>query len=215
MPDLQELESKLRDARSGKVVFLSHCLLNVNTRYLGGACHNGSVPAIIEEYGRMGCGFVQMPCPEQLAWGGVLKRYLWLSLGSKGTLLYNFRGLLFPLFLTMSRMVFRRLARQVAHQVADYHASGYEVVGIIGIDGSPTCGVKCRLDLPCSFDFFASLSMETLDRHAMNKGLYGSCLKDGPGLFFTEIDRQLAKPGLRLPRLSYNLVEELREAGQL
>ena len=35
------------DQRSGRVVFLSHCLLNKNTRYLGGAGRPGSVVEIV------------------------------------------------------------------------------------------------------------------------------------------------------------------------
>ena len=31
------LQRSIIDARSGEVVFVSHCLLNQNTRYLGGA----------------------------------------------------------------------------------------------------------------------------------------------------------------------------------
>jgi hypothetical protein len=34
---LRWLRSRLRDERSGRVVFVSHCLLNQNTRYLGAA----------------------------------------------------------------------------------------------------------------------------------------------------------------------------------
>lgn len=73
------LPQPLPDARSGRVVFLSHCLLNQNTRYLGGAACPGVVIAAVERYVQDGTGIVQMPCPEQRVWGGVLKRrLLWL-----------------------------------------------------------------------------------------------------------------------------------------
>src|SRR5215510_5576289 len=73
---LRMLRSQLRDERSHRVVFLSHCLLNENTRYLGGAFRPGVVPEVVGPYLRDGIGICQMPCPEQLAWGGVLKRRL-------------------------------------------------------------------------------------------------------------------------------------------
>lgn len=41
------------DQRGGRVVLLSHCLLNENVRY----------PCV-----------VQLPCPEQRAWGGARRR---------------------------------------------------------------------------------------------------------------------------------------------
>lgn len=88
---LHGLRSRLRDERSGRVVFVSHCLLNQNTRYLGGAFRPGVVHEVIDPYLRDGTGICQMPCPEQLAWGGVLKRHLlhlygrpWLGPGRPG-----------------------------------------------------------------------------------------------------------------------------------
>jgi uncharacterized protein YbbK (DUF523 family) len=56
------------------VVFVSHCLLNQNVRYLGGATRPGGVDDAIAALRRTGAGVVQMPCPEQRAWGGVCKR---------------------------------------------------------------------------------------------------------------------------------------------
>ena len=67
------LQRSIIDARSGEVVFVSHCLLNQNTRYLGGAVCPGVVAAAIAPYIEDGTGIVQMPCPEQRVWGGVLK----------------------------------------------------------------------------------------------------------------------------------------------
>jgi hypothetical protein len=38
-----------------------------------------------------------MPCPEQKAWGGVLKKWVLLSLGIGDTWLYKLKGLFMPL----------------------------------------------------------------------------------------------------------------------
>jgi predicted secreted protein len=67
MNKLQLLQRSLKDRRSGKVIFLSHCILNENTRYLGGACRGGGIREIIEQFLDKDIGIVQMPCPEQLA----------------------------------------------------------------------------------------------------------------------------------------------------
>jgi hypothetical protein len=73
------LQRTLTDARGHQVVFVSHCLLNQNTRYLGGATCSGVVTAAVMPFVDDGVGIVQMPCPEQRVWGGVLKRHLlWL-----------------------------------------------------------------------------------------------------------------------------------------
>jgi hypothetical protein len=72
----EQLVRQLADARSGRVVFLSHCLLNENTRYLGGACVAGCLPEVVQPCLEQRLGMVQLPCPEQLAWGGVLEPML-------------------------------------------------------------------------------------------------------------------------------------------
>jgi hypothetical protein len=73
------LRRALEDERSERVVFLSHCLLDQNTRYLAGAVCPGAVDDALEPYLSEVVGIVQMPCPEQRVWGGVVKRHLlWL-----------------------------------------------------------------------------------------------------------------------------------------
>src|SRR5664279_5511868 len=64
-PRYRAFQRSMVDARSGEVVFVSHCLLNQNTRYLGGAALPGVVAAAIAPYLQDGTGIVQMPCPEQ------------------------------------------------------------------------------------------------------------------------------------------------------
>ena len=66
---LKLLEKKLKDERSKKVIFVAHCILNENTRYLGGAFRKGCIDEIVDEIQRQGIGIVQMKCPEQKATG--------------------------------------------------------------------------------------------------------------------------------------------------
>ena len=120
----EAIADQLRDDRSKRVVFVSHCLLNENTRYLGGAFCPGTVAQLVDELLEQGVGMCQMPCPEQHAWGGILKRRMLLAYGARGTTLYRWRGFLLRLFVLYTRLVYRRLARDVATQVADYDRSG-------------------------------------------------------------------------------------------
>lgn len=53
--------------------FASHCLLNQNERYLGGAGRLSVIEEAVAFVRRQGAGVVQMPCPEQCVWGGVGK----------------------------------------------------------------------------------------------------------------------------------------------
>ena len=59
----EQLRGQLADARGGRVVFLSHCLLNQNVRYLGGAGRAGGVSEVVDGYLGRGIGICQLPCP--------------------------------------------------------------------------------------------------------------------------------------------------------
>lgn len=83
------LSEKLRDERSQKVVFVSHCILNENTRYLGGAFRKGCVDEVVDRLRAMEVGIVQMPCPERECWGGVLKKDIVRAYGSNRSINYR------------------------------------------------------------------------------------------------------------------------------
>jgi hypothetical protein len=119
MDRIEILRERLADRRGQRVIFLSHCLLNENTRYLGGACRVACVREVVERCMDRGIGIVQMPCPEQLAWGGVLKRSMLRAYGMRGTALDRLQPVLLRLFVLHTRRMYRRLARQVAEQIRD------------------------------------------------------------------------------------------------
>jgi uncharacterized protein YbbK (DUF523 family) len=141
MAALEAVRRALPDARSGQVVFVSHCLLSENVRYLGGAARPAAIDEIVDACREIRAGICQMPCPEQAAWGGVLKRRLLPVYGAAGTVRHRLRGPLARLFLAWTALVHRRLARAVAGQIADYRGAGLEVVGAVGVGASPSCGV--------------------------------------------------------------------------
>lgn len=57
------------DARSKKIIFVAHCLLNQNSISDGTAEYTGSVQDIIRLIIDSNIGIVQMPCPELLCLG--------------------------------------------------------------------------------------------------------------------------------------------------
>jgi predicted secreted protein len=201
---------RLEDSRAKQVAFVSHCLLNENVRYLGGAFRPGGIAEVIDELQSRGVGICQMPCPEQHAWGGVLKRRMLRAYGARGTVLYRFRGPLLRLFIVYTRIVYRRLARRVARQVADYERSGFRVIGIIGVGASPSCGVRTTLDIHRSFEAIASIPVDHADRNAVNRDAVIACRKAGSGLYIRALERQLRRRRLTTALLEHDLIAELR-----
>lgn len=113
----------LNDRRGRRVLFLAHCFLNTNPRFPGGSAYRGSTEPLIRFLVDNGVGIVQMPCPEFRCLG----------------LEKEFYGLLPEDEL---RADFRKLAEQVAEEIEAYSNHDYEVVGILGMNPSPSCGVE-------------------------------------------------------------------------
>lgn len=206
----QLLLQRLGDERSKRVIFVSHCLLNENTRYLGGAFRQGCVDELVDGFQQEGLGISQMPCPEQRAWGGVLKRHMLPIYGSRGTLLYRLRHVLLPLFLFYTRWRYRRLAKEVVRDIEDYVRSGFELVGIVGVGGSPSCGVWSRLDLRRSLEVVAGCPLSRFDRRVMNEEAVAACLSEGEGLFVAAVQRRLRRKRLSIRWYEHDLLAEIR-----
>jgi predicted secreted protein len=192
---LELLCDRLQDERSGKVLVLSHCLLNQNVRYLGGAVHPGMVDEVVAEARRHGWGLYQLPCPEQRAWGGLLKPSIAPAFGSKGPLRYRSRRPLLWLFTRYTSLRYRGLARRMAGDIADYPRSGFAVAGIVGVAGSPSCGVHRTLELSGAVEAMAACPLATLDREAFNQQVIAANVVAGEGLFHRPASAGPAPPG--------------------
>lgn len=114
-----------RDARSGRVAIVAHCILNQNSVVLGLAREAAAVRPLVDILLDFNLGILQLPCPE-LAYGGL--RRFWQSREQYDT----------PLF----RAHCRRLAREVAEAAAVYAREGMVIPIVIGIAGSPSCGAE-------------------------------------------------------------------------
>lgn len=192
------------------MVLLSHCLLNVNVRYLGGAGRSGGVQEVVDDWLGRGVGIYQLPCPEQRAWGGVLKRRMLAAFGSAGTVRAPVIRLLLAPFVHYTRHVYDRLARSVASDVADYRRSGIEVVGVVGIASSPSCGVHTTLDLPAAVDALTRCPLARLDRRTVNEDVVAAHSRPGEGLFTCALRQRLEQVGSSVPFYEHDLLQELR-----
>ncbi|MGZ4276723.1 MAG: hypothetical protein ACXVFK_08425 [Solirubrobacteraceae bacterium] len=206
----RQVLDRLRDERSGRVMLVSHCLLNENTRYAGGAFRPGAVEEVVDELVRGGYGIHQLPCPEQRAWGGVLKRRVLRAYGVAGSPLGALRGPLLRVFVWWTRLVYARLARRVARDVADYRRAGMKVAGMVGVGASPSCGVHTTVDLRCSLEAMAACPVAQLTREVMNETAVLRCRRPGQGLFIDALDRRLRAQGTPVALLEHDLAAEMR-----
>lgn len=113
------------DKRSNKLALIAHCILNQNSRVFGLAEEAGIVMEVIEAFMRNNVGVIQMPCPE-LAYAG-------LSRAPKTREQYD----------TLEfRSLCKKIAEELALQISEYKRHGILLKVVVGVDGSPSCGVK-------------------------------------------------------------------------
>lgn len=206
---LEILSKKLKDERSKKVIFVSHCILNENTRYLGGAFRKGCVDELVDYLQTREVGIIQMPCPERECWGGVQKKGIIKVYGSKGALSYKIYNALLDLWIWNTERKYRKLANKVVQEIRDYKDSGFEVVGVVGIDGSPSCGVNQTLDIRTLFIKMSKEDVSSLTREKNNQ-LVAESLRDGKGYFVQELQSSFKKWNLEIKFYAHSLLEEMK-----
>jgi uncharacterized protein YbbK (DUF523 family) len=193
---------ELQDERSGRLVLVSHCLLNQNTRYPGGAVCPGAVADALQPYLDDGVGFLQMPCPEQRTWGGVRRPPLLWALRHRrlsGALWW-----LLPVARRYLRWRYGRLARTVARDAADAARAGQQVIGVLGVAGSPSCGVRTTLDLDVALRR-VSRSEQALSARWLSQDVVAAAERPGAGLFTAALQERLTARGLEVPFIERRL----------
>jgi predicted secreted protein len=116
---------QVKDARSGRIMFLSHCCLNQNAKVRGIAIWPGAIRPLVEMLLDAEVGIYQMPCPE-MAYVGAMR---WGQVKDQ----YNS-----PMF----RRSCMHLATTVLEQAEEYQRCGSRVIGFVMMDGSPVCGLN-------------------------------------------------------------------------
>ena len=173
-----------RDGRSQKVAFLAHCLLNQNAISDGTAVRPAGFPEMVSYLLEHGVDIVQLPCPELLCLG--------LDRGDP-------QGAERPVVVENTRIrramaqaePSRRLARLVADtmaQLLEYRRYGFQVVGILGANRSPCCGV----------DTTSQDDQEV----------------PGMGVFLEALSRRLEEVGWKIPMVGFRGTDDAVETVQ-
>ncbi|WP_047382607.1 MULTISPECIES: CD3072 family TudS-related putative desulfidase [unclassified Cetobacterium] len=117
--------------RSKKIIIISHCILNQNSVVKPYARKQDEFLKFLQNKILKNYGIIQLPCPEINILG--LKR--WGHVKDQ----FEYSG-----FVNESK----KMLLPIVNQIKDYLKNGYEIEGIYGISGSPSCGVNktCRAD---------------------------------------------------------------------
>lgn len=165
--------------RSKKIILTCHCILNSNSKVEGLSQYEGIFKEIVDLIHENGIGIIQLPCPEMIIYG--IKRW--------GHVKEQFDTLFY-------RENCREMLKPIIAQVKAYKDSGYEIVGVIGIDGSPSCGVN----LTCSGGWMGELSSND-NIHNIIKDLKEI---NESGVFIEELKKYLEEYHINIPFSAIN-----------
>ncbi len=114
----------MRDQRSGKIVVVSHCILNVHSLEDNLAIYPGMEEEVVKLLIKRRVGIYQIPCPE-VELSGIFRKAL-----PKES--YDNQKI---------RKIYRSLAESISQTLKLYTKKGYEIALVLGAEGSPTCGI--------------------------------------------------------------------------
>ena len=146
------------DLRSIKVIFVPHCALNQNARIFNAADFPAMFEPLLEALRENQVGVIQFLCPELMALGLARRTVR--------------DGLEAP----EGQKVLKRLIADTIYIIKEYQYQGFKVVGILGKNGSPACGVTRTWMDGKQVDgegVFIRMLRETLAEEGLNIGLLG------------------------------------------
>lgn len=163
-----------------KIIILSHCFLNEKSKVKK---HVINPPANIGEILKIlldnEIGMIQLPCPELTCYG--LRRW--------GHVKEQFDT---PHY----RKHCRKSFEIYLEQIQDYIKNGYEIIAIVGIEGSPSCGINRT----CSGEWGGEFSSNS----NLDETLRTIKMIESKGVFIEEIDKILTINDINIPFIDFN-----------
>jgi hypothetical protein len=83
-----------------------------------------------------------------------------------------------------------------------------EVTAIVGVDGSPSCGVAMSIDMAAAFERIARLPLASVTPAGVNATIR-ACAVAGEGLFVEALRKELVRRRLDVRFTAYDLLAEV------
>ena len=169
------------DGRSKKVIFIAHCLLNQNSISDGTAVYPAAFKEMVGMILDGDIGIVQMPCPE-LCCLGLDRGNIY---GADRPIVQENTRIRYEMMQPDTLKKLHDLVDSVIYQIMEYKKHGFEIIGIVGANRSPNCGVNTTSD------------------HNMEI--------TGMGLFIEKISNRLSKENITVPIIGIKAADDIIE----
>ncbi|MFX0071656.1 MAG: hypothetical protein ACFFAO_11250 [Candidatus Hermodarchaeota archaeon] len=197
---------KISDKRSQKIVYMSRCIINQNLRFPGIAIKPGPISEITEELLQNNLGIELLPCLERLGWGGILRKSFFKYLPMSINCCDKWYFFIIRFFIKKWIYNFKRLCnkevKKVIKQMEDYIDSGFEIIGILATDDSPTCGLTKTINLLTAASGIKALGYNAGDFLNPNlekmRFIIPNLCENGRGIFMKQLIEQLDKKKINI-----------------
>ena len=170
-----------------RIIFVAHCVLNPCAKVKGYgdlSKERAAAQDLIIKAAQQGISLVQLPCPEFTLYGS---RRWGHAMGQFDNVFYK----------NHCRALLQPMVDQIAEYLSDKER--FAVMAIVGINGSPSCGVDFTYDGPWGGEFGENPNLQ---------GQLGAITKvDKNGVFVAVLRQLLAEREIYVPIVS---VEELK-----
>jgi len=126
------------DKRGKKIILVAHCILNQNSISDGTADYPSQYIDILKIVEETNIGIIQLPCPELMSLG--LDRND--KNGSSREILEENSRIRILMESKVKLEMLKKLTEPVVYQVEEYIKYGFDIIGLIGINRSPSCGIE-------------------------------------------------------------------------
>lgn len=175
------------------IILVSHCLLNELAVVKNDPGRKDSLN-LIKNLMKMNVGIFQLPCPENRMYGS--NRW--------GSVYEQFDN-------NFYRQTSRDLLNPIVNEIEDYIKDGVTFLGVIGIDGSPSCGIG----LTCKSNEFKGEISAIKDIASCVESIE---MTDDKGVFMEELEKLFNDKNISAKFYGYNdrnqneIIEKIEES---
>jgi predicted secreted protein len=120
------------------MILVAHCVLNQNAKIDRCAYYPGAMREVTQTLLDASVGFLQIPCPELMYLG--LDRQV--EKGRPVTIESEDDRVALRMNEGEAKTCCQKIAADLAWQIQEYQRNGFAILGVLGINGSPTYGVE-------------------------------------------------------------------------
>jgi predicted secreted protein len=162
-----EMIGMFQDQRGKKILLVAHCILNQNSKIDACAYYPGTIQEAAQAVLDANVGIIQLPCPELFCLGldRQVNEKTARTVESEDTRVAKL------MMEKESICLCQSLVNNIIYQIDEYKKHGFQITGLLGVNGSPTCGVDSTWAEDREYEG-RGIFIEMLQKEFQNRNIY-------------------------------------------